>query len=138
MNTLQGRIVEILKEESGVSKAGKDWQKQDFVIETDGKYPKKVYFTMFNDKLTNLVKVGSEVEVSFSIESREYNGRWFTNINAFSVNLVSSKHVDYNMTYKAKDIDYKKQITAANKHKEQYDKAVDVETMDETDDQLPF
>lgn len=40
--SLTGKIISILKLESSVSKAGKEWKKRDFVIETDDKFPKKV------------------------------------------------------------------------------------------------
>jgi hypothetical protein len=63
------------------------------VIETaEEQYPKKICFTLFNDKngTFDKIKPNMEVEVSFSIESREYNEKWFSNINAFRVDLVQS------------------------------------------------
>lgn len=47
---VKGKIQQILKPESGVSRAGKEWKKQEFVIETDEQFPRKVCFTLFNDK----------------------------------------------------------------------------------------
>jgi hypothetical protein len=85
-----GKVLQVLPELKGTSARG-EWKKQDFVIEEpDGQYPKKICFTLFNDKNDTFskVKVGSEVEVSFSIESREYNEKWFSNVNAFRVDLV--------------------------------------------------
>ena len=85
--SVKGNIVNILNAESGVSKAGKEWNKQEFVIETEEQFPKKVCFTLFGDKtsLLNGISNGAEVEVSFNLESREYNGRWFHNINAWKI-----------------------------------------------------
>ncbi|WP_346856783.1 DUF3127 domain-containing protein [uncultured Draconibacterium sp.] len=93
--SVKGKIEQILKPESGTSKAGKEWSKQEFVIETDDQYPKKVCFTLFGDKvsLVNGLSAGQEVEVSFNMESREYNGRWFHNINAWKI----EKATDDNM-----------------------------------------
>jgi hypothetical protein len=88
----KGKVLQILPELKGTSPRG-DWKKQDFVIEAadDTQYPKKICFTLFNDKNATFekIKTNMEVEVSFSIESREYQGKWYSNVNAFRVDLVS-------------------------------------------------
>ena len=88
----KGKVLQILPELKGTSPRG-DWKKQDFVIEAndDSQYPKKICFTLFNDKNATFekIKTNMEVEVSFSIESREYQGKWYSNVNAFRVDLVS-------------------------------------------------
>lgn len=91
--TVKGKVTQVLKPESGVSKAGNEWNKQDFVIETDEQFPKKVCFTLFGDKtsLLNGLAAGTEVEVSFNIESREYNGKYFHNINAWKIDRVADE-----------------------------------------------
>ena len=84
----KGVIKQILKVESGTSKAGKEWLKQEFVIETlDSQYPKNICFTLFGDKTDLLQRIteGMAVEVSFNLESREYNGRWFHNVNCWRI-----------------------------------------------------
>lgn len=85
---VKGTLVQILKLEEGVSKAGKAWSKQDFVIETNEQYPKKVCFTLFGEKasLIDGISEGSEVEVFFNLESRDFNGKWYHNINAWKIN----------------------------------------------------
>lgn len=90
--SVKGKVQQILQTQSGTSKAGKEWSKQEFVIETDEQYPKNVCFTLFGDKvsLLNGVSAGEEVEVSFNVESREYNGRWFHNINAWKIDKVTA------------------------------------------------
>ena len=93
--SIKGRINQILKAENGVSKAGKEWSKQEFVIETEEQFPRKVCFTLFGDK-TNLIdglSAGEEVEVAFNLESREYNGKWFHNINAWKIDKVSANQM---------------------------------------------
>lgn len=89
--SVKGKVEQVLKMESGVSRAGKEWKKQEFILETDEQFPRKVCFTLFGDKvdMINSVGQGQEVEVSFNIESREYNGRWFTNVNAWKIDRVS-------------------------------------------------
>lgn len=84
---VKGTLLQILKLESGVSKAGKEWKKQDFVIETNEQFPKKVCFTLFGDKISLIdgIAEGTELEVFFSLESRDFNGKWYHNINAWKI-----------------------------------------------------
>ena len=84
--TVKGKLVKVLDEVSGTSARG-EWKKQDFVIETEGQYPKTICFTLFNDKvqLIQPFTVGMPLEVSFQVESREYQGRYFHNVNAWRV-----------------------------------------------------
>lgn len=88
---IKGRIIAVLEEKTGEGKNGK-WQSQDAVIETDGQYPKKVCFNMFGDKIIPL-SIGQEVNVSFEVESKEFNGRWFTNLRAWKVDVVGGSSV---------------------------------------------
>ncbi len=84
---VKGKVFDILPLQTGTSARG-EWKKQDFVIETaDDQFPRKICFTLFNDKIDmiNGISNNNEVEVSFSIEGREYNGKWFHNINAFRI-----------------------------------------------------
>lgn len=70
----------------------KPWAKQDFVIETDGKYPKKVCITLWgqdNIDKYDLV-VGSTITASIEIESREYSGKWYTNVKAWKIEGMAS------------------------------------------------
>lgn len=82
---LQGKTVAVLDLVSGTSKSGKAFQKREFVIETAGQYPKKVCLQLFGDKVNECPNVGEEVKVSFDAESREWNGKWFTQLNAWKV-----------------------------------------------------
>lgn len=62
------------------------WRSQDYVLETYDQYPRKVCFNLFNDRIDQYpMAIGDDVEVSFDIESREWNGRWFTTIRAWRV-----------------------------------------------------
>ena len=84
---LTGKLIQVLEEQTGDGKNGK-WSKCDFVIETVAdKYPKKVCITAWGD-LIGTVKatpIDSELKVSFDISSREYNGRWYTDVKAWKV-----------------------------------------------------
>jgi hypothetical protein len=90
---IKGRLIQVLPLQSGTSKSGNGWSKQEFVIETEEQFPKKVCFTLFGDKvsLLNGLAVGSQVEVAFNLESREFNGKWYSNINAWKLNPVQNQ-----------------------------------------------
>ena len=69
---------------SGTSKAGNQWSKQEYVLETLDAYPKKVHFDFFGERANQYnFEVGDVINLSFDIESREYNGRWFTSIRGW-------------------------------------------------------
>ncbi len=105
--SVTGRIISILKADKGVSKAGNEWKKQEFIVETAEQFPKKICFTLFNDKIQILegFSAGDEVEVSFSIESRDFNGKWFHNINAWKITGLQQKQVPDSLPeYRTEDI----------------------------------
>lgn len=84
---LIGKIVQVLPLQSGTSKAGNPWQKQEYILETLGtQYPRKVCFNLFGDNVNKFpLQVGQEVTVSIDVESREFNGRWYTDVRAWNV-----------------------------------------------------
>ena len=82
---LKGKIVQILPIQSGESARG-TWRKQEYIIEIPGQYPKQVCFHAWGDSIDEFsLKEGEEVTASIDIESREYNGRWYTNIKAWKI-----------------------------------------------------
>lgn len=82
---ISGKIIQVLEEQSGQSAKG-TWRKQQYILETEGQFPKKVCFMVWGDKIDDFaIKTGQEVEVSVDIESREFNGRWYTDVKAWKV-----------------------------------------------------
>ena len=82
---IRGKIIEILPEKTGTSDKG-EWRKQEYILETGGQYPKKICFMIWNDKIEQSnIKQGEDIIASVDIESREYNGRWYTDIKAWRV-----------------------------------------------------
>ena len=80
---IKGKIIVALPEMSGVSKSGNNWKKREYVLETQETYPRKVHFDFFGDRADQYpLSIGDDITLSFDIESREYNGRWFTSIRA--------------------------------------------------------
>lgn len=85
---LKGKIFAVLPAQSGVSqKSGNNWMIQQYVIETDGKYPKKVPFEIFGeDKIKQFnLQVGDDVTIQFDLEGSEYNGKWYVRVKCYNV-----------------------------------------------------
>ena len=82
-----GKVIQVLPLQEGVGKTGNPWKVQSYVLETQEQYPRKVCFEIFGeDRIkNNTCNVDDVVTVSFDIESREYNGRWYTSIRAWRV-----------------------------------------------------
>lgn len=79
-----GKIILALPPQSGVSKNGNNWHKREYVLETNESFPKKIHFDFFGDRADQFpLNVGDEIRLSFDIESREYQGRWFTSIRGW-------------------------------------------------------
>jgi hypothetical protein len=87
---IQGKIIQFLDPVTGEGRNG-PWKKQEFVIELPGDFPKKLCITNWNDKadLAGL-KEGDEVKVFVDVESREYNGRWYTDVKAWKLERVGA------------------------------------------------
>lgn len=87
---ITGRIIQILPEQSGQGKNG-TWKKQEFVIETNDQYPKKVCMSAWGDKIDQFgLAENKEITASINIESREYNGRWYTDVRVWKVSDVNA------------------------------------------------
>ena len=84
-----GRIIKALEPRGGVSRTtGNPWKMQDFVIEeTVGQYPKRMAFNVFGEDNLNRFNIqeGQELTVSFDINAREYNGRWYNDVRVWNV-----------------------------------------------------
>ncbi len=87
---LKGKVLQSLPLVTGQGKNG-PWRKQEFLIETLDQYPKKVLFSLWSDKIDqNPFSIGQEVVVSFDAESREYNGRYYTELRAWKVSAAGA------------------------------------------------
>lgn len=83
---IEGKIIMDLPEEGGTSKAGNPWRKKSYVLETLGQYPRKAKFDIFGDRIDTLrAEVGKTYRVSVDVESREFNGRWYTDLRAYAI-----------------------------------------------------
>lgn len=88
---ITGKLIQKLPVQSGVSSTGNNWSKAEFVIETIEQYPKKVCANLWGERAKALdqFQLGSLITVSFDLESREYNGRWYTDVKAWKVEAAT-------------------------------------------------
>lgn len=87
---ISGKIIAVLPVATGEGKNG-TWRSQDYVLETTDQYPKKVCFNLFGDKIEQFaIAIDEVVNVSFDIDSKEHNGRWYTNIRAWKVDKTGA------------------------------------------------
>lgn len=124
MDDLQitGEVKKLLEEQSGESKNG-PWRKRDFILETQGKYPKPVCITQWGDNIDqDNVQVGETVTAHIDIQSREYNGRWYTDVKAWKIEKGAGGGED------SRDI----QLSASDDDFDPQDVPEDI------DDELPF
>jgi len=81
-----GKLVQKLEKETGVSKTGKTWEKQSILVEQSGTdYNKEVVISFFGDKIKSIrdIEVGSDINVSVNVSSREFNGKYYHNIDGW-------------------------------------------------------
>lgn len=82
---ISGKVIGLLPMQTGQGKNG-TWKKQEFILETPGQYPKKVCVSLWGDKVDEFrVNAGDSLTASINLESREYNGRWYTEVRAWKI-----------------------------------------------------
>lgn len=90
---IEGRLVSKLAVQTGTSAKG-PWAKQEFVIEfQEGNFPSKLCLNVWGeDKVKELegFQVGDKLKVSFNLSSREYNGKWYTDVRAWRISRDSA------------------------------------------------
>ena len=83
-----GKVVQLGTLIEGNSPRG-PWKKQELIIETVEQYPKKICLLCWNERVNdaNSFFVGRTIKAQISIESREFNGKWYTDVRAFRFDL---------------------------------------------------
>jgi hypothetical protein len=91
---LTGKVIAVQPIKSGVAKStGNEWKAQEYVIETIGEqYPRKMCFEVFGaDKIDQFhIQLGEDLTVSFDIDARQWQDRWFNSIRAWKVERVAA------------------------------------------------
>lgn len=88
---IQVKLLSVLPEVKGTSAKG-EWKKQDAIFETAEQFPKKVCISFWGDKADELKKIseGSSIKAHINIESREYNGKWYTDVRAWKIEAADN------------------------------------------------
>ena len=87
---VEGKVIKFVRENSGIARSsGKPWRTKEYVLETKPEgngFTRKIAFELFGDRVDQFpINVGDEIRLSFDIESREYQDRWYTSIRAWRV-----------------------------------------------------
>lgn len=85
---IRAKVISKLPIASGTSQSGNSWSKATLIAETFGQYPKKI--AMSNMKKAaefDAIPIGATATFEIDIESREYNGRWYTEVNCWNWNV---------------------------------------------------
>ena len=86
---VKGKIIQKFDLQSGTSKAGNPWKKQNYLLETLEGIPRKIYFDFFGDRADQFnFNVGDVINLYFDIESREYQGRYYTDIRGWKADTT--------------------------------------------------
>jgi hypothetical protein len=87
---LTAKITQLLPLQTGMGKSGQ-WRKQDIIVETDGQYPKNICISIWGDKINeNQLQIGNSLTISYELESREYNNKWYTDVRASKLDLINT------------------------------------------------
>jgi hypothetical protein len=87
---LTAKLTQLLPLTTGSGKNGQ-WKKQEFIVETEGQFPKKICISVWGDKINeDQLRIGNELKIDFDIESREYNGRWYTDVKAWKIEVAGA------------------------------------------------
>ena len=91
-----GKLVKILDLEEGTSKAGKSWQKQSVVIDNGDEFNNLTAISAFGDKVEKLnrLELGMDVTILCNVYSREYQGKYYHNIDGYHFTNQSASQGD--------------------------------------------
>jgi hypothetical protein len=88
---LTAKLTQLLPLQTGTGKNG-EWKKQDIIVETESQFPKKICVSVWGDKINeSQLLIGNKMKIDFDIESREFNGKWYTAIKALKIEVAGSE-----------------------------------------------
>jgi hypothetical protein len=84
------RILDVVKLMSKDG-SGKEWERFAFVGKTFGSYGRDVYVSCIGRELWERlgIEVGSSYEVSVNVSSREWSGKWYTDLSCWKAVRLS-------------------------------------------------
>jgi len=86
--SIKGKLIKKLNPDSGISKEGRGWKKQNFIVDTGSKFNSEICFQVFGEEriqMLNNFNLNDDIEVSFNLYSKEFNNRYFHNIDAWKI-----------------------------------------------------
>jgi hypothetical protein len=88
---ITGKLITKLPQQSGEGKNG-TWVKQEFIVETQDQFPRKVCIALWGDKVRDLdpIQLGDSIKVAVNVESREFNGKWYTDVKAWRLEKLGA------------------------------------------------
>ncbi len=88
---IEGKVVQLLEEQTGQGRNGA-WVKQEVIIETEEQYPRKICLACWGDKaaVAKALQPGERIKAGINIESREFNGRWYTDVKAWRIDRTGA------------------------------------------------
>ena len=89
---LTGKITNILPIQTGVGKNGNEWKKQEIIIQTEEQYSKNICITLWGNTINDKIKQDNKIKASIDIESREYQGKWYTTVKAWKIESLSASN----------------------------------------------
>lgn len=96
--TIQGKIIHVLPLKAGIGKtSGKQWRKQEYVLQTQEKHPKTICFSLWGEAIDKeAITLGEDITAHIDIESREHGGHYFTEVRAWRIDRTSpTQHQGY-------------------------------------------
>jgi hypothetical protein len=83
---ITGKLIQKLPQQTGQGKGGA-WVKQDFILETADQYPRKVCIALWGERARDIdsIQIGETVKAYVNVESREFNGKWYTDVKAWKI-----------------------------------------------------
>jgi hypothetical protein len=100
---ITAKLVQTLPVQTGVGKNG-EWKKQEIIVETTDRFPKKICISIWGDKVQpSQLIAGNTFTIDFDVESREFNGRWYTDVKAWKIEVAGAVN---NATYPSSATDY--------------------------------
>lgn len=87
---VKGKLKKLLPEISGINKAGNEWKKQDFIIDTGAQYNPELCISTFKENIDTIknISIGSYIEVEINLYSKAYNDKYFHNVSAWKIDVV--------------------------------------------------
>ena len=91
---ITGKIINILPVQFGTGKAGNEWKKQELIIRTEEAYPKTICVALWGNTIDDKLKQEDKIKASVDIESREFNGKWYTTVKASKIDMLPTSNAE--------------------------------------------